>query len=81
VAWRVDRQRLEALHQNTEAVDLWHTLADGPTRCIRGAHSTFVDDLAAERMLDAGCRVDTVPAAGHFVHVEKPAELLRLLTA
>jgi len=79
VTWRVDRDRLEALHHQSGAVDLWDTLADGPTRCIRGAASPFVSDADVDRMVHAACRVDTVPNAGHFIHVDNPTELLRLL--
>jgi len=79
VRWRIDRDALARLHVQSAGVDLWSSLAVGPTRCIRGGASPFVSDLDARRMIDAGCRVDTIAGVGHYVHVDGLASLLDLL--
>ena len=79
--WRIERRALEELHHSSRATDLWPAIvgAGSPTRCIRGERSRFVGDADAARLTQAGCRVDTLADAGHFVHVDQPAQLLDLL--
>jgi pimeloyl-ACP methyl ester carboxylesterase len=36
----------------------------------------YVPEADARRLQAAGARVDTIEGAGHFLHVERPAELL-----
>jgi pimeloyl-ACP methyl ester carboxylesterase len=43
---------------------------------VRGGASDYVPDADARRFQAAGACVDTIEAAGHFLHVERPAELL-----
>jgi pimeloyl-ACP methyl ester carboxylesterase len=45
-------------------------------QAIRGGRSSYVSDADARRLAAAGARVDTLPGAGHFLHVDRPAELL-----
>jgi pimeloyl-ACP methyl ester carboxylesterase len=83
-AWRVDRAALAALRARTDAEDLWPVVEARPAglsvRCIRGARSPYVTAADAARFAAAGCRVDTIPDAGHLLHVDQPDRLLGLLT-
>jgi pimeloyl-ACP methyl ester carboxylesterase len=83
VRWRIDRDVLMDLAGRTAREDLWPAV-EGPhpyTRhCVRGARSRYVSDHDARRLEAAGCRVDTVEA-GHWLHVERPAEVVALLRA
>ena len=77
--WRIDRQALRALYPEIGADDLWRAIEPPrPYRIhvIRGGASDHVPDADARRLAQAGCRVDTLEGAGHFVHVDRPAELL-----
>jgi pimeloyl-ACP methyl ester carboxylesterase len=71
--WRIDRAALDALHPRVNAADLWRAV-EGPrpygVRCVRGGGSPYVPDDDAARLDRAGCRVVTIPRAGHFVHVD-----------
>ncbi|WP_426756899.1 alpha/beta fold hydrolase [Myxococcus sp. Y35] len=79
VRWRFDRQALADLHSRVNGTDLWEAVErkDGPpTRCIRGGRSKYVTDADVQRMVAAGCPVENVPEAGHFIHVDaQPAVL------
>jgi pimeloyl-ACP methyl ester carboxylesterase len=80
--WRVDRAALAQLHEHTAREDLWPAV--GGTRtyrvtCIRGGRSPYVSEADARRLADAGGTVVTIPEAGHFLHVERPADVLAAL--
>ena len=47
---------------------------DGPTLFVRGEKSDYLssDDLPAIQRLFSGARLNTIPGAGHLVHVENP---------
>jgi esterase len=79
--WRFERAALAALREHTKTEDLWAAV-EGPRswrlRCIRGARSPYVSAVDARRLERAGCPVDVVDGAGHFVHVDRPAEVLSL---
>jgi pimeloyl-ACP methyl ester carboxylesterase len=80
-AWRVDRQALLNLRPALNRSDLWEVVERyaASIRCIRGGESDYVSDGDATRMEALGCRVITLPGAGHFVHVDRPKELLQAL--
>ncbi|MEW5852897.1 MAG: alpha/beta hydrolase [Myxococcota bacterium] len=81
--WRVDRTALAELRARGNVEDLWPAVESGRTRirAIRGGQSGYVTDEAAARMQQAGVRVDTIPGAGHFIHIDAPGPLLDLLTS
>jgi esterase len=82
--WAVDRRALAALHARTSAEDLWAVVEGSrPWRleCVRGGRSGYVSDADARRLEAAGCPVVTIPDAGHFLHVERPAEVVAALRA
>jgi esterase len=76
--WRVDRAALAAFHPRITEEDLWPAV-EGQRRyslhCVRGGLSAYVSNEDARRLEAAGCPVDTVDGAGHFLHVERPAQV------
>jgi pimeloyl-ACP methyl ester carboxylesterase len=80
--WRIDRVALAELRRRTDAEDLWEAVGGrARVRCIRGAQSPYVSDKDAGRLEAAGSQVVTVPGAGHFLHVDRPGEVLAALAA
>ena len=77
--WAVDRAALAVLRERTGAEDLW-PVVEGPRACslscVRGELSEYVSDGDARRLIAAGCPVETVWGAGHFLHIERPAEVV-----
>jgi len=82
--WGIDRQALADLHARSNAEDLWPAV-EGPRpygiACIRGGRSPYVSEADARRLEAAGCPVDTVEGAGHFLHVDRPDELTERILA
>lgn len=77
--WAIDRVALAALHARTSAEDLWGVVEGQGLlhlTCLRGGRSGYVADADAARLAAAGCRLVTIEGAGHFLHVERPAEVL-----
>ncbi|HZF06272.1 MAG TPA: alpha/beta hydrolase [Patescibacteria group bacterium] len=77
--WRIDRAALAVLYAEIGAEDLWPAVEGRRSYSVhgvRGGKSDYVSDADVRRLEAAGCRVDTVEGAGHFLHVERPAELL-----
>lgn len=56
---------------------------DKPTLFVRGSRSQYIQgsDLPLIRSLFPQARVETIEGAGHWVHADKPQELLALLRA
>jgi esterase len=81
--WRFDRQALNHLHDRFAGQDLWPVVDAGavPLRAIRGGRSQFLPAADAARLHAAGVPVDTIPDAGHHLHVEAPDALVELLLA
>jgi pimeloyl-ACP methyl ester carboxylesterase len=81
VAWRIDRRALEGLHDRFSSEDLWPIVESRPVpmRAIRGGRSGYVSDADAARLRAAGCPVETLPEAGHYVHVDALDALVELL--
>lgn len=79
LTWRIDRRALAALYPRINADDLWAAV-EGPraygVHAVRGAQSTYVSEADRRRLEAAGCGVDTVEGAGHFLHVDRPGETL-----
>jgi pimeloyl-ACP methyl ester carboxylesterase len=81
-AWTFDRAALDRLHARVNQEDLWAAVEDSkaPVRCIRGGKSSYVSEEDAARMTRAGCPVETLEGAGHYVHVQALAALVDLLS-
>lgn len=79
--WRIDAKALAAAAPRVNAADLWSVVEgrNTPVRAIRGGRSAYVSEADVERFSRAGVSVETIANAGHFIHVDAPAELLRLL--
>ena len=80
--WRVDRFALARLHARAGSENLWPAVEAARTwrvRCIRGERSAYVTAADAARLEAAGCPVVTVDGAGHFLHVDRPAQVLELV--
>jgi len=79
-AWRFDREGLAAFRGTVTTDDLWPLVGEpGTLSLIRGGTSAYVPSADVERARSLGVRVETVDGAGHFVHVDRPAELLSVL--
>jgi pimeloyl-ACP methyl ester carboxylesterase len=77
--WRIDRVALAALYPRINAEDLWPAVESPRSygvHAVRGARSGYVSDADRRRLEAAGARVDTIEGAGHFLHVDRPAETL-----
>lgn len=82
--WRIDRHALTALHRRVSAEDLWPAVERPRSHGlhgIRGGRSPYVSDRDAARLKAAGCRLDTIPDAGHWLPTERPAEVGALVLA
>lgn len=81
--WTFDRRALDRLQASVSRDDLWSVAESlpAPLRCVRGGRSGYVRDEDVRRLEAAGCRVDTIPDAGHDLHVEALDELVALLLA
>jgi esterase len=76
--WRVDRAALADLHRRTNAEDLWPAVEGRRpygVACLRGGRSPYVGEADVRRLVAAGCPVDTIGGAGHFLHVDRPDEV------
>ena len=82
VHWRFDREALAVFHGRVNGEDLWQALAHlgERARCLRAGRAHYVGDQDVARMEALGCPVETLPDAGHYVHVDAPDALLRWLT-
>jgi pimeloyl-ACP methyl ester carboxylesterase len=77
--WRIDRASLAALYPRIGEDDLWPAVEGArpySIHVVRGGASDHVSDGDVRRLQAAGARVDTLQGVGHFLHVERPAELM-----
>jgi pimeloyl-ACP methyl ester carboxylesterase len=79
--WTFDRRALDRLQARISADDLWPIVEARwvPMRCVRGGRSGYVREEDVQRLEAADCRVDTLPAAGHDLHVDALDALVALL--
>jgi pimeloyl-ACP methyl ester carboxylesterase len=82
--WRIDRAALAALHARIVGEDLW-PVVEGPRpfaiRDIRAGASGYVSAADVARLQAAKCTVVTIEGAGHFLHVERPREVVNAIQA
>lgn len=82
--WRVDRAALAALHDRTNGEELWPAVEGTrpyAVACLRGGRSPYVREPDVRRLVAAGCPVDTIEGAGHFLHIDRPHETADRLLA
>ena len=79
--WRFDRDWLAAFHRDATGEDLWPVAEQhgAALLTVAGGASHYVSAGDAQRLRQAGVQVEVVPGAGHFVHVDKQAELVACL--
>jgi len=79
VNWRVIQRDMEALTGFDELP--WDWLGELPTLFIRGASSDYIDDKGIEviKRHFKDVRIETIAAAGHWLHAEKPQEFSQLV--
>ena len=77
--WRVDRTALAGLLDRTSGEDLWPAV-EGPrpfaVACLRGSRSPYVRETDVRRLVAAGCPIDTIEGAGHFLHIDRPDDVV-----
>ncbi|MCU0354788.1 MAG: alpha/beta fold hydrolase [Cytophagales bacterium] len=82
-AWRFNLAAIDQDIENVGEALPAHFRYERPTLFIRGERSNYIRDddwpLVLEHFPNA--RLETVTDAGHWVHAEKPAELLQLVNA
>ncbi|HEY3065358.1 MAG TPA: alpha/beta hydrolase [Methylomirabilota bacterium] len=77
--WRIDRAALARLQERTGREDVWAAVERERTytvKCVRGGRSPYVSEPDARRLSTAGCLVVTIPGAGHFLHTDRPADVV-----
>jgi esterase len=59
----------------------WKYRFEGPTLFIQGGQSHYItdDDQEAILQLFPAAQMETIKAAGHWVHAEQPEQLLQIL--
>jgi pimeloyl-ACP methyl ester carboxylesterase len=80
--WRLNLPGIDAgFSELAGAIDGDHPYL-GPTLFIRGEYSDYVRDadLAVIRRLFPAAELETIPGAGHWVHAEAPAALVRVVS-
>ncbi len=76
---------LEALHTHYTAISdepEGNRIYKGPTLFLRGGNSRYVsdEDQAKVAALFPNYRLETIAGAGHWVHAEKPGELVEVVS-
>ena len=78
------RPNLESLDRNYP--EIWKAISpgrtwDGPTLFVHGGDSDYVvpDDIPLIRRFFPAAKIETIAAAGHWLHAEKPTEVLAAL--
>lgn len=80
-AWRIPLDTIVEQYPEIAAAPPSPGLFEGPTLFVRGAESDYLPD-SAERIIRQrfpAARIETVPGAGHWVHVEAPERFVELV--
>ena len=80
-SWKMN---LPVIRKSYEAITEWIPTGqafDGETLFIRGANSSYIlmDDWPGIREIFPRARLETIGGASHWLHAEKPYELLKLI--
>lgn len=78
--FRIDVPAVKQMLDDYFALDLWHVVGRSETHLVVGGRSTVVDEADRERARSTPrTTVDVIPDAGHWVHADKPDELLGIV--
>jgi len=80
-AWRFNLPVIDTQIENVGEALPAHFQCEKPVLFIRGERSRYIEDEDMKLILKhfPAARLETVAGAGHWVHAEKPAELLKLV--
>jgi len=80
--WKPNLASLRANYGNVRGALPVNVGFGGPTLFVRGAVSDYVrdDDLPAMQALFPRMQLETIPAAGHWVHADAPGRLTEVVT-
>ena len=81
--WKMNLPVLFSNYQNMLDAIESNGLFDGPALFIRGDKSNYIleEDFPLLEALFPNASVETISGAGHWVHAERPEELLKLIRA
>jgi pimeloyl-ACP methyl ester carboxylesterase len=79
-SWKMNLPVLHTEYQNILA-PVTGMPYEGPTLFVRGSRSTYIEDadMPLIKTLFPAAQLQTIEGAGHWVHADKPAELLAVL--
>jgi len=81
--WQIGLEEIRRGYSELQRAGFDGTPFSKPTLFLRGERSDFLteQDLVSIRPLFPNARLDTIPRAGHLVHVENPAAFLAAVSA
>lgn len=79
--WRPNLEALDASLENLRGFPEFHSTFDKPTLFIRGSRSNYIRDEYRPIIsnLFPNAKIETIQDAGHWVHAEKPDQVLKQL--
>ena len=80
-AWRIPLDTIDDEYASIAAAPASSGSYEGPALFIRGGDSNYIDDrgAAAIHEIFPGARIETVPGAAHWVHVDNPQAFIELV--
>jgi len=80
--WKIDIEAIANHYDNLVEAISPHNVFAKPTLFVRGGRSDYIGagDVSLIRRLFPAARVETIPAAGHWVHADAPDEFLRVVS-
>ncbi|OQV22216.1 Protein ABHD11 [Hypsibius exemplaris] len=81
VSWRVNLDAIERHIEDIMEFPVFHNSYNGPTLFIAGGNSKYItsEEKPEIKRLFPKSVIETVPDAGHWVHSEKPTQVVELI--